>query len=429
MKTIIIGAGLSGLSLAYYLEKKGDKEYILLESSHQVGGLSKSTRKEGFTFDFGPHNLHFIHPEIAELVKELLGEELVLNNRKAGILLKGKVIPYPFQYNLYHLDEEIKAECLKGVLEAQNNFKNRQPQNFDEWVKMSLGEGIAKWFMTPYNKKCFCVNTKELTLDFLGRHVPNPSFEEIKQGAFSDMSNTKKGYYYQFYSSKKGGIDILPISLAKKINNVNLEEKVIKINLDKKIVFTNKSAYSYTNLVSTIPITKLVELIENIPEKIKIAAQKIRFNVVCAIILGINRPKISNYHFLYLPQEDILPYRISFPMNTSEKMTPPGMSSICAEYSYLGDKDLTNEEIIETTIKNLIRIGIIKGKEEVVFKELIEINPAYVIFDSFRRDNLKVINDYLCEIGINSIGPFGKCEHLSMEESIFGGKEMAEKIT
>jgi protoporphyrinogen oxidase len=430
MKTIIIGAGLSGLSLAYHLEKKGEKDYILLESSLEVGGLCKSIRKEGFTFDFGPHMLHLRDNEIIELVKELLKDELTWNNRKAGILLEGKIIPYPFQYNLYHLNEKIRAECLNNAIEVHNTKTetNNLPKNFDEWIKMNLGEGIARWFMRPYNRKCFCVDTKELTLDFLGRHVPSPSLEEIKQGATSDMSNAKVGYYNQFYYTKKGGIDFLPKSFAKKVNNIHLGEKVVKIDLNRKILFTDKSNHHFVNLVSTIPLTNFIPLIEDVPEKIKITIKNIRFNKVCAVLLGIDKPKLSDYNFLYFPQEDILPYRISFPMNSSKEMTPTNMSSICAEYSYLEEKKLTDNEIIDKTINDLVRIGIINDKRDVIFKDILELNPAYAIFDFYRSNNLKLVIDYLDKNGIYTIGPFGKCEHMSMEDSIIAGKEIAEKI-
>jgi protoporphyrinogen oxidase len=145
-------------------------------------------------------------------------------------------------------------------------------------------------------------------------------------------------------------------------------------------------------------------------------------------VLGINKPKISDYHFLYLPQEDILPYRITFPMNCSEKMTPPNMSSICAEYSYIGDEKLADTEIIEKTIEDLMRIGIIKDKDDVIFREMLELNPAYAIFDFNREKNLGLIEDYLKENNIHSIGPFGKCQHSSMEEAMLGGREMASKL-
>lgn len=429
MKTIIIGAGLSGLSLAYHMEKQNNRDYLLLEGSGEIGGLCKSIRKEGFTFDFGPHMLHFVDSETNQLVQELLALELSSRIRKAGIFFNGKIVPYPFQHNLFHLDEKTKEECLNEAIKSANNFdKNKILNNFDEWIKETLGEGIANHFMRPYNKKCYCVDTKELSIDILGRHIPSPSIEEIKKGAVSDMTNTTAGYYYNFYYPTQGGIDFLPKAIAQKISNLHLNERVIEIDLEKKVVFTDKSSYSFTNLVSTISIKKLIPLIKKTPDYVQKAGENLRFNAVNAILLGINRPKISDYHFLYFPDKEMAHYRISFPMNCSEKMTPPGKSSICAEYSHLGELKMTKQEIIEKVIQDLIKAGIIQNKEEVIFKDLAELNPAYAIFDLKRKNNLEILNTFLNKKGVYTIGPFAKCEHSSMEDSIIGGRELAKRL-
>ncbi len=428
-KIVIIGAGLTGLSLAYFLEEENKKDYILLEGSSEIGGLCKSIRKNGFVFDLAPHLLHLKNPEIIELVKKLLGDELTLNTRKAGIVFGGKIIPYPFQYNLYHLDEEIKKECLDGAIEANKKFsEEKESDNFGEWIKMTFGEGIAKYFMTPYNKKYYCVDPNELTMDFFKKYIPKTRFEEIRQGAISDMSDSKAGYFHEFYYIKSGGIDYLPKAMAKGVQNIRLDEKVIRIDLDKKIVFTENSEYNYTNLVSTIPINKLIQLMGRVPDEIKIAREKLRCNSISLVFLGINRPKISDHHWLYLPQEDILPFRITFHKNLSENMVPTNMSSICAEYSYLGDKKFTDDEIIEKTIDDLIKIGVIKNKEEIIFKDSIDLPYAYPIFDLNRKENLKLIKDYLDKHEIISIGRFGTWEYSPMEDGIIQSKHAVSRL-
>ena len=60
---LIIGAGISGLTTAYYLDKKG-YDIVLLESQNFVGGNIKSSSKEGFICENGPNtilNLSLIH--------------------------------------------------------------------------------------------------------------------------------------------------------------------------------------------------------------------------------------------------------------------------------------------------------------------------------------------------------------------------------
>ncbi len=429
MKTVIIGAGLSGLSLAYHLEKQGDRDYIILESSSEVGGLSKSIRKEGFIFDFAIHMLHLRNEEIITLIKELLGEKLILKDRNAGIFLNERVIPYPFQYNNYFLDKETKIECLKGIIDSAKKFsENKIPKNFKEWMENSQGKGIADSFMTPYNKKCYAISPEELTIDCGGRFLPKPEFEEIIQGADRDISKIKVGYNYQFYYPK-GGISELSEAFAQKIQNICLGERAIKIDINRRLIITNRNVYYFDNLISTIPLKDFIRLIEDVPEKIKIANEKLRYNKVSAVLLGINHPNICPYQWLYIPQEEILSYRLSFPMNYSEKMAPPNMSAICAEYSYIGERKLSDMELIDRTINDLIKMELIKKKEEVIFEKIVDLNPGYVLFDFDRNENLQIIQDYLKENNIYSIGRYGAWEYSSMEDAIIYGKDMASKLT
>ena len=51
---LILGAGISGLSASYHLKQKG-YESIIIEKESQIGGLCRSFKINGFTFD------HFIH--------------------------------------------------------------------------------------------------------------------------------------------------------------------------------------------------------------------------------------------------------------------------------------------------------------------------------------------------------------------------------
>lgn len=68
--TIIIGAGLTGLTTAYYLTRKGcDIEVI--EQSPCVGGQIRTYHENGFTFESGPNTGVISHPEVAELLAEL----------------------------------------------------------------------------------------------------------------------------------------------------------------------------------------------------------------------------------------------------------------------------------------------------------------------------------------------------------------------
>ena len=86
-KVAILGAGIAGLSFAYYLKKYNSKvDFIILEKSARSGGVVFSEKVNDVIFEWGPRG---IRPKgkgqvVLELVEELgLWEDLVFANDKA----------------------------------------------------------------------------------------------------------------------------------------------------------------------------------------------------------------------------------------------------------------------------------------------------------------------------------------------------------
>jgi protoporphyrinogen/coproporphyrinogen III oxidase len=51
---IIAGAGMTGLSAAWYLEKKGYTNILILEAGNKPGGKIETIREDGFMVEKGP---------------------------------------------------------------------------------------------------------------------------------------------------------------------------------------------------------------------------------------------------------------------------------------------------------------------------------------------------------------------------------------
>ena len=64
VKTLIVGAGVTGLATAAALSGAGDEDYLVLEADGEIGGWCKTVKKDGFVWDYSGHFFHFKHPEI-----------------------------------------------------------------------------------------------------------------------------------------------------------------------------------------------------------------------------------------------------------------------------------------------------------------------------------------------------------------------------
>ncbi len=82
-KVVIIGAGITGLTTAYYLKKSGI-DAIVVEKSGKVGGVIQTMRENGFIYETGPNTGVLSQPETQELINELdTGCQLEIANEKA----------------------------------------------------------------------------------------------------------------------------------------------------------------------------------------------------------------------------------------------------------------------------------------------------------------------------------------------------------
>ena len=65
----IIGAGITGLTAAFYLKREGIPVTVY-EASSRVGGVIQSRRRDGYLAEFGPNTILETSPKITQLVKD-----------------------------------------------------------------------------------------------------------------------------------------------------------------------------------------------------------------------------------------------------------------------------------------------------------------------------------------------------------------------
>jgi oxygen-dependent protoporphyrinogen oxidase len=95
---VIIGAGISGLSTAYYLAKRGSRSTIM-ESRARMGGVIQTDRVQGCTLEAGPDSFLSIKPAALELIRDLgLSDQVIGSNdhlRVTFVRRNGKLVPLP----------------------------------------------------------------------------------------------------------------------------------------------------------------------------------------------------------------------------------------------------------------------------------------------------------------------------------------------
>jgi len=176
-----------------------------------------------------------------------------------------------------------------------------------------------------------------------------------------------------------------------------------------------------------LPLPKLLSLVkEEMPDAYRNMLGRFEHNTIWSVNLGINRSGISDKHWVYYPEYEYLFHRISFPMNFSQSLAPPGCSSITAEVGMSKHKLVDVETLMEDVIRDLRKTPFLKNEEEIISRSVLELTPAYVIYHLKHREDVNQLKEFLLDHGIHSCGRFGDWEYLNMDHSILSGKQAAE---
>jgi protoporphyrinogen oxidase len=424
-KIVVIGGGLAGLSAGHHL---AENEPTVLEKESELGGLCRSFTQDGFTFDCTGHLIHLKNEYTKDLIANLLPDAFHSHERLAAIYSKKTTTPYPFQANTYGLPPEVVRDCIVGFVETLKTPPDGPPVNFHEWNLRTFGSGIAKHFMLPYNEKFWKQDLRGITADWVNWAIPKPSLEDVVNGALG-ITNKGMGYNPRFIYPRNGGIDCLPQALGRSIGKICLNEPVTAVDTRRRCVRMQSGREEpYDHLVSTTPLPLLFRMLTGAPDHLRNAAAGLKAISVLNINIGINRPKVSDQHWIYFPEEEFVFSRIGFPMNFSESVGPPESSSIYIEITHPADQEPNVEQAYERSIQGLQKCGILKPDDRVLTRHVLDIKYAYVVFDEHRQRHLQSLIDYLEANNIYTTGRYGLWDYYSMEDSILSGKKVAEKI-
>lgn len=416
---VVLGGGLAGIAASYY---SGAPVY---EADSRVGGVAASDRADGFTFDRGIHVLQTQNQKVLSLFDEI-GVEMKTLSRRASIYYQGRYTEYPFQVNTVGLPLGTRMRCVAGFLRRGTA---PEPTNYEEWIVRSVGKGFAETFLIPYSEKFWTVHPREMTFEWTGNRVPQPTTWQVLRGAIWQKP-TQIGTNAIFrYPANEGGYGTIAEALAARVSAVHLSHRAASIDtLNRRLRFENGAVVNYETLISSIPLPDLVALCLEAPENVRDAARKLRTNSIAVVNLGIERADISDRHWVHFPEKHISFFRMSLPHNFNADVAPKGMSSISAEVAYSPDMPPDRDTLLQRVIDDLVGVGMLRKSDVIATTAVRNIRYAYCIYDRQRKMALRTIHDWLGSCDIVPCGRYGLWTYFWSDEAILSGRKAAESI-
>ena len=433
----IIGAGPTGLGAAHRLHELGLANFKVFEKEHHPGGLASSFRDPaGFTWDIGGHVQFSHYSYFDELMDKLLGDAWLHHEREAWVWMRERFIPYPFQNNIRHLPAEEMRDCLRGLIACLRVKSEKLPENFEEWIYRSFGEGIARHFMLPYNFKVWAYRPSELAYHWIGERVAEVDLERIVINITEQRDDVSWGPNNLFRFPQCGGTGEIWRRLARTLpaGSLELGKDVVAVDTAKRrITFADGANEDYDFLISTMPVDELVRRSDR--DDLKCAADGLVHSATHVIgvgLKGVPGAHLKKKCWMYFPEADVPFYRVTVFSHYSPNNVPDGREywSLMAEVSESAEKPVERERVVEQTIAGMVAAGLVEHAKDVVSTWHFRAEHGYPTPSLGRDQALNTLHPALDQCGIFSRGRFGswKYEVSNQDHSLMQGVELINRL-
>ncbi len=191
-------------------------------------------------------------------------------------------------------------------------------------------------------------------------------------------------------------------------------------------------SYEGSEFISSIPITKLITLLDPPPPaEVLAAASSLKFRDLVIVTVMIDRPRVTELTWIYIPEKKIPIGRIHEPTNWSKEMAPEGKTLLVTEFfSFQGD-DIWNskdDDLTRIAVESLERLEYIEG-HEVLESVVLRVSQAYPLFEIGYEKHLDVMYDYLAQYSnLHIAGRAGMFKYYNMDHAIDSGMMIADKV-
>ncbi len=267
-RAAIIGAGISGLSLGWFLRQRG-VEVTLFEKSDRAGGYIQTIEKEGFLFEKGPRSLKTNAIETLKLVEALGLQDQVVCSKTLGryLYVEGKLQKMP-QNPLAMLFSKLTRKHLWTILrEGWKPKKTLEDESIYDFARRRYNAAFAEAFFDPLVSGIFAGDMEKLSVRACLPSLYNLEQEWgslLKGMLFSRREKPAVSSFVQKMQqaplfSFRSGLETLPRELSKRLN-IRWNRPVAGVHCRSdcaELTFADQTQETFDHVFSAIPLESL----------------------------------------------------------------------------------------------------------------------------------------------------------------------------
>ena len=432
-KIAILGAGITGLTVAEKLSRKLGAQVIVLEKEATLGGLAATWVRNGLSFDLGSHRVHIKSlPRATRYMEEVLAGALLRRRRLGKLYFSGKFLQYPPNaVNLLKVfsTSDIFSSAvsyLKGYL----SWPKGKQSNFEAEMIRVVGRDIYKKVYRGYARKLWGIDPRDMSVDAMHRRK---TVLELK----SLLTMFQERHYFLY---PRLGIGSITQALeerfiqqgGKVIRNAQIKSAVRngrEITLSFQVGGERTETLIVSKLISTIPIDDLYGLLYPVANK----QPALNWRGIRLVYILIDRELKDQAETYYFPSEDIILGRVS----EVKKYSPYINTAISGTLLTIEipvsrmDKiwEMDEKTLVDLCMQDLYKTGIIQEPAKVVDQFSLRFDKVYPRYQLGWREEFQAIYQRLQkEDNLFTLGRAGLFLHCNLDHCITQGLELADFI-
>jgi protoporphyrinogen oxidase len=433
-QTIVVGAGPAGLTAAYELVARGVAP-LVLERDGVVGGLARTESHGGFHFDIGGHRFYTKIDEVQRLWCDMLGDDFLTVSRLSRIHYKDRFFRYPLD-GMNALRNLGVAESVR-VVSSYVHAQLRPPapdDTFEGWVAKRFGRRLYETFFKRYTEKVWGIPCSAISADWAAQRIKGLSLTAaVKNALFGTNGATSLIEEFRYPRLGPGMMwRRFRDEVERRGGSVQLDSDVVRLHRadDRITALTVRragrdSTLAAERVISSMPITHLIERIEGVPDHVLRAARQLRYRAFILVGVIVNRAELFPDQWIYLHSPAVRAGRIQNFKNWSAAMvadprkTALGVEYFCTEGDSLWQ--MTDAALIELAGRELVALRLAAAAE--IESGVVYRHPmAYPVYDRGYAEHVQTIRDFLSTIAnLQTIGRNGLHRYNNQDHSMLTG--------
>ena len=399
MKVAVLGAGPAGLFSAWVLHRRG-VDVTVFEARPEAGGMSRSFQWHGFTCDLGAHRL-FTQDE--SVLRQLLSlVPMGRHIRRSQLYLADNWVNDPVNI-VEILYKYFPATAIRIAVDYFSRPGHGPERSFDDFVHHKYGVALNRFFFAPYTEKLFGLTSDQISADWARRKVRI-------SGPLGFLRESSKKHFSYFYYPIRGGYGAISARVHGDIrDHVRLNTAVYRLEHGKDRIEAvayehqgERRTEAFDHIVSTLPLTALGQMLG---EEFSLS-----YRPVDLVYLLINRPSVSDNHWVYFMDREFAINRLVEFKNLSTADQPPDRTVLCAEVTSGG------ADVVQRVIDDVARCGF-ATPDQIMDAMVVHEDHGYAIYDLNYATRLACAGKILGGFAnLRLVGRSAEFQHLELDD-------------